>query len=104
MASSDYDRKQISSMGGLARSARAPSGAAVSEQARNAFWRGFYDRTDPNLPEAERVRQADAARKLHMKQLSRKAARKRTQAAEAAREAQEATAAEIAALRADVAI
>lgn len=91
-------------MGGLARSARAPSGAAVSEKARNAFWQSFYDQTDPQLPEAERVRMANAARKLHMTELSRNAARKRSRAAQAAREAQEATAAEIAALRADVAV
>jgi hypothetical protein len=104
MALNESDRQQISRMGGLARSAQAPSGAAVSEAARNAFWQGFYDRTDPELPEGERIRQANAARKLHMMQLSRRAAAKRRQAAEASRAAAEASEAEIAALRADIAI
>lgn len=104
MASSDNDRTQISRMGGLARSASAPSGAAVSERARSAFWQGFYDRTDPELPHEERERQANAARKLHMLKLSRKAAAARRKAAEAAAEAREASEAEIAALRADIAV
>lgn len=104
MASGESDRIQISRMGGLARSARAPSGAAVSEAARSAFWQGFYDRTDPALPHEERVRQANAARRLHMIGLSRKAAAKRRKAAEAAAEAEEATRAELAALRADIAV
>lgn len=104
MAPSDSDRTQISRMGGLARSAQAPSGTAVSEPARNAFWQSFYDRTDPALPEKERVRQADAARQLHMTRLSRLAAKKRTAAARAAAEAREASEAELAALRADLAV
>lgn len=104
MASNDSDRTQISRMGGLARSARAPSGTAMSEAARSAFWQGFYDRTDPALPHEERERQAAAARKLHMLKLSRKAAAARRRAAEAAAEAREVSEAEIAALRADVAI
>lgn len=91
-------------MGGLARSAAAPSGAAVSAPARSAFWRSFYDQTDPALPEAERVRQANAARRLHMIKLSRKAAAARTLAAKAARDAVEATAAELAAVRDDIAV
>lgn len=104
MASEDSDRTQISRMGGLARSAQAPSGAAVSEKARNAFWASFYERTDPSLPPEERERQANAARKLHMLKLSRKAAAARRKAAAAAAEAQEASEAEIAALRADIAV
>jgi hypothetical protein len=104
MALSDTERQQISRMGGYARSARASSGAAVTEAARSAFWNSFYEKTDPALPEAERVRQANAARKLHMTGLSRKAAAARRKAAEAAAEAREATEAEIAALRGDIAI
>ncbi|HXC83854.1 MAG TPA: hypothetical protein VNV62_18555 [Trebonia sp.] len=104
MAPSESDRQQIARMGGLAKSAQAPSSTAVTQAARNAFWQGFYERTDPELPEKERIRQADAARKLHMMRLSRKAAAKRRQAAEAAAAAREATEAEIAALRADIAI
>lgn len=93
------DRKQIAQMGGLARSAKAPSGAAVSAPARSAFWNGFYERTDAALPEQERQRQAAAARKLYMTQLSRKAARKRQEAARIAAEAAEASEAEITAVR-----
>ena len=103
MALESRDRKQIAQMGGLARSATAPSGAAVSAPARTAFWNSFYERTDAGLPEEERQRQATAARKLHMTRLSRLAAQKRQQAARTAAEAAEATAAELAAIR-DIAV
>lgn len=98
------DRQQISRMGGLARSASAPSGAAVSAPARAAFLQSFYDKTDPSLPEEERQRQAEAARRLHMTRLSRKAAAARREAASAAAEAARATEAELAALRGNVAV
>ncbi|HEV2244920.1 MAG TPA: hypothetical protein VGR98_28050 [Streptosporangiaceae bacterium] len=101
MTSENADRVQIARMGGLARSARARSSTAMTEAARNAFWQSFYDQTDPALPEAERERQADAARRLYMTRLSRKAAAKRREAARAAAEAVEATEAELAALRGD---
>ena len=103
MTSDPKDRKQIAQMGGLARSAAAPSGAAVSAPARSAFWAGFYERTDSALPEEERQRQAAAARKLHMTRLSRLAAQKRQQAAQTAAEAAAATEAEITAIR-DIAV
>lgn len=74
-------------MGGLARSAKAPSGTAISAPARRKFLDGFYDATDPALPPEERQRQANAALKLHMTRLARKAARARKTAAAATAEA-----------------
>lgn len=101
MASDPSARKRIARMGGLARSASAPSSSAMTEAARSAFRDSFYDKTDPGLPEEERQRQADAARRLHMTRLSHLAAKKRQEAARAAQEALEATEAELAALRGD---
>jgi hypothetical protein len=98
MALDRQTRTRISRMGGLARSAGEPDGTAMTAKARKTFWDAFYDQTDPELPEAERQRQAHAARKLHMTQLSHKAAQKRSAAARAAAEAAEATEAELAAL------
>ncbi len=69
----------------------------MTDKARSAFWRSFYDRTDPELPEAERQRQAEAARKLHMTRLSHKAALKRRRLQDAQHEAIEAEASVIAA-------
>lgn len=74
-------------MGGLAYSAIAPSGSAMSEPARDKFLDSFYDKTDPALPAAERERQAKAALKLHMTRLSHAAARARSKAARANSEA-----------------
>ena len=55
----------------------------MTEAARSKFWQSFYDQTDPELPEAERQRQAEAARKLHMTRLSHRAAQARSRAAAA---------------------
>jgi hypothetical protein len=78
----DSDQARIAA---LTRSAQEPSGAAMTETAREAFVRSFYEATDSALPERERKRQSEAALKLHMLKLSRLAAaarqRKREQAA-----------------------
>jgi hypothetical protein len=73
MASDAQDRSEIARLGGLARVASAPSGSAMTAPARRAFRDSFYRNTDPALPDAERQRQAEAAYKAHMLQLSRKA-------------------------------
>jgi len=86
MHTPDSERSQRARIAGLARSAKAPSGTAISAPARAAFLQRFYDETDPELPEAERQRQAAAARKLHMTRLSRRAAAARRSASAAARE------------------
>ena len=69
----------------------------MTQPARDAFWAGFYERTDPALPERERQRQAEAARKLHMTRLSQRAALARKRAGQAVADAIEAEAAVIAA-------
>jgi hypothetical protein len=61
----------------------------MTQKARSAFWQSFYDETDPELPTAERERQAEASRKLYMTRLSRRAAHARTLAARAAQEVAE---------------
>jgi hypothetical protein len=104
MASDRADRVMIARMGGLARSANAPSSSAMTQPAREAFLQRFYNKTSPELPEDERTRQAQAALQLHMTKLSYAAAKKRKEAARVAAEAEEATAAELAALRGDIAV
>jgi hypothetical protein len=83
MPSEDRERSQRARIAALTRVAQEPSGTAMTEKARSAFWQSFYDRTDPELPEAERVRQADAARRLHMTRLSHKATLTRQRLAKA---------------------
>jgi uncharacterized membrane protein YqiK len=86
MPSDDKERSQRARIAALSRVAQEPSGTAMTEKARSKFWQSFYDKTDPQLPEQERVRQADAARRLHMTRLSHKAAlaRRRLAAAQTA--------------------
>lgn len=86
MPSDGKERSQRARIAALTRVAQEPSGTAMTEKARSKFWQSFYDQTDPGLPEAERVRQADAARRLHMTRLSHKAvlARQRLAAAHTA--------------------
>lgn len=94
------ERAQRATIAALTRVAQEPSGTAMTDKARSKFWKSFYDKTDPELPEAERQRQADAARRLHMTRLSHKAALTRRRAADAARAAAEAEAEAEAELRA----
>lgn len=88
---SEYSQR--ARIGGLARSAAAESGTAMTDRARSAFKNSFYEATDPELPEKERQRQADAAYRLHMTRLSQRAAVARRRAAAAQREAIDAEAA-----------
>jgi len=92
MPSEDRERSQRARIAALARVAREPSGTAMTDKARSAFRRSFYDQTDPGLPEADRQRQADAAYRLHMTRLSHRAALTRRREAEAARAAARAAA------------
>jgi hypothetical protein len=87
MTSDAAERSQRARIAALTRVTQEPSGTAMTEKARSKFWQSFYDATDPSLPEAERQRQADAARRLHMTRLSQKAALKRQRAAAAITEA-----------------
>jgi hypothetical protein len=59
---------------------------AVSQAARDAFMASFYDEVDPDrvLPEAERERRAEHARKLYFTRLSLKAAKARRRRAASA--------------------
>lgn len=77
MASDEAERRLHARKAALTRSSRAPSGSAISAPAREAFLDKFYDQTDPELPEEERQRQARAALKLHMSNLSIKGVRAR---------------------------
>ena len=97
MPSEDDERTQRARIAALTRVAQEPSGTAMTEKARSAFWQSFYDRTDSALPEAERERQASAARRLHMTRLSHKAALARRRLATAQRDAVQAEAEVIAA-------
>lgn len=91
------ERSQRARIAALTRVAQEPSGTAMTAKARSKFWQSFYDETDEQLPEAERVRQADAARRLHMTRLSHKAALTRKRLASAQTAAVEAEAEVIAA-------
>lgn len=97
MASDAADRSRRARIGGLARSAQAESGTAMTQPARDAFLNGFYERTDPALPEQERQRQAEAARRLHFTRLSQQAATARRRATLAVGAAIDAEAARLAA-------
>lgn len=64
----------------------------MTEASRRAFWDKFYDATDPALPEKERQRQADAARRAHFARMGYRSAMARRRAREAADGAAEAAA------------
>ncbi len=48
------------------------SGRAATEKGRRTFRESFYDATDPDLPENERQRQADAAYRTHMRSIAKR--------------------------------
>ena len=58
----------------------------MTEKARAAFAQRFYDQTDPELPPAERLRQAEAARRLHYARLARRSVAARQRLRQAAGE------------------
>lgn len=86
MAESPEERSAHAQLAALSRSAREPSGAAMTARARETFLNKFYDATDPALPEVERHRQADAARRAHFVRLARASVRARRAVREAASE------------------
>lgn len=67
------DRSLRARKAALSRSAVTP-GAEISRPAREARLQKYYDDTDPSLPPHERQRQADAALRRDMADLSLKAA------------------------------
>lgn len=86
MPSDNTERSRRATIAALARVAREPSGTAMTARARSAFLRSFYEQTDPELPEAERQRQAAAARRLYFTRLSQRAALARQRASTAMQE------------------
>lgn len=78
------ERSAHARVAALARVAREPSGAAMTATARRAFQESFYAATDAGLPEAERRRMAEAARRAYYQRLSLRAARARRRLREAA--------------------
>lgn len=54
---------------------------ATTQAGRDAFLQRFYDATPADLPEAERMRRAIAARRSHMTVLALKSARARARKA-----------------------
>lgn len=101
MAESPSERRAHARLAALSRVAHEPSGAAMTAAARDAFRQRFYDATDPALPEGERARQADAARRAFYVDLSRRAAKARRRLAQAAGELDTITAAATEAVTAD---
>lgn len=71
-SSGDTPTTQRARIAALTRSAQEPSGAAMTEKARRTFRDSFYDATDPELPEAERRRQGEAAYRAHMRTIAAK--------------------------------
>lgn len=65
-------------MGGLALAAKRDP-AEYTAPARRAFWKKFEDEVDPErkLSESERLRRADAARRLYFQRLALKSAQAR---------------------------
>lgn len=92
MPATPEERSAHAQVAALARVAQEPSGAAMTAKARRTFWESFYAATDPALPETERRRQAEAARRLHYVRLSQRAVRARRRAAGALAELGEAAA------------
>jgi hypothetical protein len=58
---------------------RTPDRTARTQTARDAFWQRFLDQVDPEqrLPEEQRVKMAQAARRAHFTRLSMKSAKAR---------------------------
>lgn len=84
MPSANTPRSQRARIAALARIAKEPSGAAMTEQARTTFRDSFYVghecdlcpriEIDQALPAAEITRMGDAAYRLHMSRMSHRAA------------------------------
>jgi hypothetical protein len=70
--------RSIAALGGLARSAKY-DGVEMTAAARSTYRASFIDRVDPDrvLPEAERLRRAEAARRLHFARMAYESAKAR---------------------------
>jgi hypothetical protein len=79
------ERAQISRMGAHALHSRYDS-RVMSQPARDAFMARFEDEVDPDgiLPEAERKRRAEHAKKLYFTRLAHKSAKARAKGGDAA--------------------
>lgn len=83
MAITAAERSANASIAALTRSAREPSGTAMTDTARRAFWDSFDTGhecrlcpaviIDQALPADERARQAAAARSAHFSRIARNA-------------------------------
>ena len=83
MAISAAERSENARIAALTRSAREPSGTAMTAKARSAFWDSFETAhtgcrsgcpdvvIDQSLPAGERTRQAAAARAAHFSRIAR---------------------------------
>lgn len=88
------ERSEHARIAALTRSAREPSGTAMTDRARQAFWDSFLTGhecrvcrpivIDQSLPSEERLRQAAAARAAHFSRIAR-GARRAAASARAAR-------------------
>lgn len=100
MPSQTDDRSAHARIAAFSRSAREPSGEAMTETARRTYRDSFAVRhdcklcgtveIDQSLPAAERRRQADAAYRAHMTRLSHRREVMRRRAAQATAAAEEA--------------
>lgn len=94
MPFSPAERSEHARIAALTRSAREPSGTAMTEQARQTFWDSFLTGhqcracpaviIDQSLPADQRQRQAAAARAAHFSRIAR-GARRAAASARAAR-------------------
>jgi hypothetical protein len=88
MSGNPSDRILRARLGGFARAAKY-SGDDLTGPARRGFEQRFLREVDPDnlLPEHERERRAEAARKAHMTKLALRSAQARRRAADARRRA-----------------
>lgn len=85
MGLSPSERRQRASLAALSRWSREDPVAGTAK-ARQAFAERFLDEVDPDrvLPEAERLRRAECARKAYYKRLAYKSALARRRSGDAA--------------------
>jgi hypothetical protein len=78
-ATANFDPKRMSMLGRIGGYAqkRLYDPVDTTKAARSAFLRGFLADIDPELPERERLRRAEAAKKEHMARLAYLSAQKR---------------------------
>ena len=70
-------RHQIAALGAMSKWAKEPDPASATAAARAKFAEKFYEATDPALPEAQRRRMAEYARRAYFQRLSLASAKAR---------------------------